>query len=240
MKRIEVKVLAPESIEAAERMMLAGATLTQHGHEIHDMASFLEVYDQDRNQKRVRRLAGLPHPALQKLGTVDAAIIGLSRRALAQITRHQNEIKFIAGSLQYSDYSGVQRFVVPPGLDLAQTYRLETAYQETAKAYDDLIAAGVDRDAAGYAMPQGFRTSLLMSATPYQLKHMIRLRACRRNTPEVRYIFLLLYKELMSYAPELFEDALPPCWAGECPEGKMSCGRPFAADYEEEIKELLK
>ena len=40
-------------------------------------------------------------------------IVGASRRFLAQITRHQNEVKYMSASLQYSDYSGVEDFVIP-------------------------------------------------------------------------------------------------------------------------------
>lgn len=239
MKNIEVILLSDYGIRDAERMMLTGASLTQKGHEIANSYDLLNLYDLPVDRERVRRLAQLPHPALQKLGSVDVAVIGLSRRALAQITRHQNEIKFIAGSLQYSDYSGVQQFVLPPGLSPVQRAFLRTAYEDAARMYDAMIEAGADRDAAGYAMPQGFRTSLLMSATPYQLKHMIRLRTCRRNTPEVRYIFLKLYEALVAEAPELFEDAVPPCACGKCPEGKMSCGRPFTT-VQQELEELVK
>lgn len=228
MKNIEVHVLGLQGIIQAERMMLAGATLTQHGHTIHDLDSFLKIYHKDIDKARVMRLASLPHPALQKLSSVEVAIIGLSRRALAQITRHQNEVKFIAGSLQYSDYSGVAKFVMPPGLSLEEKNALEKAYKEAASTYDALIKSGVDRDAAGYVMPQGFRTSLLVSASAYELKHMIRQRSCRRNTPEVRYIFLKLYEQLHKLAPEFYgEDTLPPCVTGACPEGRMSCGKKF-------------
>ena len=239
MKNIEVILLSDYGIRDAERMMLVGASLTQKGHEISNGYDLLNLYDLPIDRKRVKRLTGLPHPALQKLGAVDVAIVGLSRRALAQITRHQNEIKFIAGSLQYSDYSRAQKFVMPPGLTEEQATLLAATYKEAATVYDEMIEAGADRDAAGYAMPQGFRTSLLMSATPYQLKHMIRLRTCRRNTPEVRYIFLKLYEALMAEAPELFEDALPPCVYGKCPEGRMSCGQSFTT-VPQELEELVK
>lgn len=239
MKDIEVILLNLEGVLNAEKMMLTGATLTQKGHEIQSGWDLKAVYNRPIDRERVDRLAELPHPALQKLGAVDVAIIGLSRRALAQITRHQNEVKFIAGSLQYSDYSGVQSFVMPPGLTAEQEAFLTLSYDEAARTYDDMIAMGADRDAAGYAMPQGFRTSLLMSATPYQFKHMIRLRTCRRNTPEVRYIFLKLYMILTTVAPELFRDAVPPCVYGKCPEGRMSCGQPFTT-ASREVEELEK
>ena len=41
------------------------------------------------------------------------AVVGASRRFLAQITRHQNEVKFMSASLQYSNYAGQADFAVP-------------------------------------------------------------------------------------------------------------------------------
>ena len=53
--------------------------------------------------------------------------------------------------------------------------------------YNNLVKL-VGRDAAGYAMPQGLRNVLLISATPYQWKHMISQRICNRNTLETQYV----------------------------------------------------
>ncbi len=44
---------------------------------------------------------------------ITVAIVGASRRFLAQITRHQNEVKFMSASLQYSNYTGQADFAVP-------------------------------------------------------------------------------------------------------------------------------
>lgn len=225
MKNIEVKILNPQGLIDAQKAMLAGATLTQKSHKIYNMDDFLEIYDKEIDPKRVAGLASLPHPALQKLGSCAVMLTGISRRALAQITRHQNEVKFMAGSLQYSDHSKVQKFVMPPVKEPERT-KIAWAYESAALAYDELVAKGVDRDIAGYVLPQGFRTSLMMVATPYQLKYMIKLRTCKRNTEEVRYIFLKLAKELIEIAPELFSGCYPDCYYqdGKCPEGKMTCG----------------
>ena len=84
MKKIEVKILNPESIEQAEKLMVCAARLTQRGH-----------------------------PTIQKFGIINVVVVGASRRFLAQITRHQNEVKYMSASLQYSDYSGVEDFVIP-------------------------------------------------------------------------------------------------------------------------------
>ena len=47
--------------------------------------------------------------------------------------------------------------------------------------YWEMIRYGVDNDSAGCA-PAGMEEYSLIGATPYQWKHMIRQRTCRRNT----------------------------------------------------------
>ena len=239
MKNIEIEILNETEIIDAERAMLAAARLTQRGHKISCMEDFLKLYERDIDPDLVAKLCELPHVTLQKFGVINVMVIGLSRRALAQLTRHQNEVKFMAGSLQYSDYSKAQRYVFPPGLSESDRRVIESLYTAAGMAYDALVKGGCSPDQAGYVMPQGFRTSLLISATPYQWKHMIGQRVCRRNTPEVRYIMLKIWQEFAALAPELFESAGPMCYAGNgCEEGKLCCGRAFTA-RPIELEELI-
>ena len=242
MNKIETKILNTGAVGEAECTMLAAARLTQRGHEIHNMSDFMALYDKELDPDLVTNLAALPHPTLQKFGVINVIVVGLSRRALAQITRHQNEVKFMGGSLQYSDYSHGAAFVTPPGLNEDEKQFYESSCESAFSVYRLLRSLGVDPDAAGYVMPQGFRTILLISATPYQWKHMIGQRVCRRNTPETRYIFLKIWKDLAELAPELFLDNTGPgCLQQGCREGRMSCENKIKGiDIEiEELEALL-
>lgn len=93
--------------------MVFAARLTQRGHKIHSMDDLLALYEKGYTSETVKRIASLPHPAVQKFSVISVAVVGASRRFLAQITRHQNEVKFISASLQYSNYAGQADFVVP-------------------------------------------------------------------------------------------------------------------------------
>ena len=93
--------------------MVFAARLTQRGHTIHSMDDLLALYEKAYTADTVKRIASLPHPAVQKFSVITVAVVGASRRFLAQITRHQNEVKFISASLQYSNYAGQADFVVP-------------------------------------------------------------------------------------------------------------------------------
>lgn len=234
MKDIEVKILNPEVIAEAEKMMVFGARLTQRGHNIHNMDDLLALYNKSYEKKTARIMAALPHPTIQKLGKINIAIVGASRRFLAQITRHQNEIKFVSASLQYSDYSGNSEFTVPYEITEKGEHEVDcylNACREQMEVYENAIKMGIPHDAAGYMAPQGLRNILIMSATPFQFKHMIGQRTCRRNTLETRYVMLKIWDELYKLSPEMFAKSGPFCMNGPCKEGKMCCGKPINKDW---------
>lgn len=231
MNKIEVKILNPWAIDDGVHMAAVAARLTQGGHKIHDMEDFMELYHKPYKEAFITSLCKLPHPTLQKFAVINIAVVGASRRFLAQITRHQNEVKFMSASLQYSDYSGQADFVVPYEFlgTPAETHYLESC-AAAMESYEEITANGYDHDSAGYAAPQGLRNIMIISATPYQWKHMISQRTCRRNTDETRYVMLRIWDELMLIAPEMFgpeADCGPFCIHGICREGKMRCGNPL-------------
>ena len=249
MDKIKVQVLNPEAARDAEQMMVFCARLTQRGHGIHNMDDLLELKSKSYKPETVRAMCSLPHPTIQKFGLINVAVVGASRRFLAQITRHQNEVKFMSASLQYSDYSGEAEFCVPYDILKAGKAAVER-YKETCEAameeYAFFVEHGVNNDAAGYMAPQGLRNILIISATPYQWKHMISQRVCRRNTDETRYVMLLIWKELKKLGL-MFDECGPVCASkGYCTEGKMTCGHLInrtwgpeeilAADFKEVVK----
>lgn len=230
MNNIETLVLNPSAIAEAESMMVCAARLTQRGHKIKSVQDFMELYQQDYSEKTVQAMASLPHPTIQKFASINVVVVGASRRFLAQITRHQNEVKFMSASLQYSDYSDESDFVVPYELlDSQMRFSYLSQCQEAMRKYKLLVEYDVDNDSAGYLAPQGLRNILIISATPYQWKHMIGQRICRRNTDETRYVLLRIWEELYELAPDLFAPSTtgPFCMKGGCKEGKMSCGNAF-------------
>lgn len=232
MKQIEVKILNPEVVKESEKMMVCAARLTQRGHKIKSLNDFMELYNQGYTEKTVDSMASLPHPTIQKFGVINAVVVGASRRFLAQITRHQNEVKFMSASLQYSDYSGEADFVVPYGVLKKGAAEIDTYLGSCAtnmQHYASAVELGLDNDSAGYMAPQGLRNVLIISATPYQWKYMISQRICRRNTDETRYVMLRIWETLFKLAPVMFSRVMtgPFCMKGQCKEGKMACGSPL-------------
>lgn len=235
MDKIEVHIMNPYVIKQATDMMVCAARLTQRGHKISRMNDFIKLYARGYTSETAQSLAALPHTTLQKFAVINVAVVGASRRFLKQITRHQNEVKFMSASLQYSDYSGQASCVVP--YEILGTV-FEDAYIKNCTAameeYKQMIDHGLDNDSAGYITPQALRNILVISATPYQWKYMIGQRVCRRNTSETRYIMLKIWEQLQRYGHTLFSGCGPFCMQGGCQEGKMSCKNPLNADMSAE------
>lgn len=222
-----------ESTRLTEKLLVANARLTQHGEKVHSIEDFMALLNKPYTPELVQNLCKLPHPTLQKFGTITIAVIGASRRFLAQITRHQNEVKFMSASLQYSDYSTDADFFVPYAMmldaDKYQDYCRNC--RDSIKHYVNLVRSGVSNDDAGYLMPQALRNVLVISATPYQWKHMIGQRVCRRNTDETRYVMLKCWEALIEILPNMFQDVGCSCITSHCNEGRMSCGKPIADNH---------
>lgn len=230
MKSIEVAVLNPEVIPSAEKMMVCAARLTQRGHKIKSLDDFMALYNKSYTEDTVTTMTKLPHPTIQKFGAINVVIVGASRRFLAQITRHQNEVKFMSASLQYSDYSDDAAFAIPyEVMERGEEETYLTSCKLNMANYAEAVRYGLDNDAAGYMAPQGLRNVLIISATPYQWKHIIGQRTCRRNTSETRLVLLKVWDELYKLNPLLFSRATtgPFCMRGACKEGKMGCKNPM-------------
>ena len=238
MNKIEVKVLNPEAAAFGEKMMVCGARMTQRGHNIKTMDDFMELYNRSYLPSTMENMNKLPHANIQRFTQIAVVVVGASRRFLAQITRHQDDVHFISASLQYSDYSDNAAFCIP--YELIQKDHMHEgqaafqddyyvsnylASQKQAMAeYERAIKQGVDNDSAGYMMPHGLRNVLIIAATPWQWKHIISQRICQRNTPETAYVLNLIWEQLWPLSA-MFHNCGPDCMQpGGCREGKMSCG----------------
>jgi len=242
MNKIKVEVLNPQAIKEAEQMMVTAARLTQKGHAIKTMGDFKTLLNKTYSEKTIHNMTSLPHPTIQKFGLINVAVVGASRRFLAQITRHQNEVKFMSASLQYSDYSDDADFCVP--YDCLDNYCARDQYlnacQYSMRGYKKMIEEhGAKGDSAGYSAPQGLRIAMIISATPYQWIHMISQRSCRRNTDETRYIMLRVWEQLWKLSPEWFstKNCGPFCMKGRCQEGMMACDNPMDDFFDEHVSD---
>lgn len=237
MDKIQVGVIAEHGY--ATETMAALARLTQRGHNIKTLEDIKELWRQPASDKLVRSLMKMElHGTIKRFAPITIAIVGASRRFLAQARTNQVGFNYVSASLQYSDYGDTADFVVPYALMEADAKQYSTS-QSYVKMYLDsckesmrnyrIIASDIDNDTAGYAAPQGLRNILIMQGNHEAWLHFIKLRTCNRNTMETQYVALRIWEELLKTdgGEDMFAFAGPDCMYGRCREGKMCCGKPL-------------
>ena len=241
MNKVEVKILN-ESNCIPSVMTRFLAALTQRGHKIADMHDLTDLYRKMHVSYKpdIKSLVKLPHGSIKRHTPITVAIVGASRRFLAQIRTHKIGIEFVSASLQYSDYSNAADFYVPyeyfnkPELEGEYLAQCKNALQK----YEWIIKQGVSNDSAAYLMPQGLRNILIATANHEAWSNTIRTRVCNRNTDETQYVVAKIWETLISQATdgaEMFHYAGPDCLYGRCKEGHMSCGKSCNRDVLESI-----
>lgn len=231
MDKIEVKVIdTPGNLNMVPFL----ARLTQRGHEIRHVSDIEELLQKEASEKLRNNLAEMPHGTIKRFNNYTIAVVGASRRFLAQIRTHQH-INFVSGSLQYSNWSNIKHpeemFVVP--YEILQKPDLRTYYLDCClrdfQQYR-IVSENAGNDAAGYIMPNGARNVLILQANIQEWQYAIGLRTCRRNSPETRYIMYRIWEELYNstYGADYFSIRSTGSWCqtiGNCKEGHMSCGK---------------
>lgn len=256
MQNIEVKVISECNDPGGTMMFLA--RLTQRGHNVKSMKDLTDLYYESKQCKSgVEAIAKLPHGTIKRFTPITIAIVGASRRFLAQARTHQVGMTYVSASLQYSDYTGKAEFVVPYAITEAdnkimnskRNSTFETSFNttrqlyldscnESMRAYED-IASFTDNDTAGYVAPQGLRNILIIQGNHESWMNFIRTRACNRNTNETQYVTMLIWQMLLETTDgaEMFKYAGPDCSYGQCREGKMSCGNKLGTNPTDIINE---
>lgn len=221
--------------------MLFLGRLTQRGHNIKSMKELKALYytcvDSKVTTELASQFAALPHGTIKRFTPITIAIVGASRRFLAQARTHQVGANFVSASLQYSDYSGESDFVVPYELlddeDICRREYYVQSCKNSMEAYEGLVSVGISNDTAGYASPQGLRNILILQANHESWSYFIRTRACHRNTNEMQYVTMKIWEMLLNESNDghgMFNCVGPDCCYGECREGKLTCGKPMAPD----------
>lgn len=225
MRNIEVKVLDHN----LNGMAIFLAQLTQRGHEIGNMQDLLNLYNSRVARTPSEYLIKLPHTTIKRMNYITVAITGLSTKCVSQLRTHATRLTFMSTSTQYSAFDKRPNNYTIPAVDLDTEEHIHTAYDEIQAIYNKLIEDGVDKDKAGYLLPQGLRKALVVHGNLDAWQYVIQLRLCRRNTEETQHVMRQLYRELHKIDPVWCTNMLPTCayeaFCNGCREGRMCCGK---------------
>lgn len=149
---------------------------------------------------------------------------GLSRAALAQLTRHRLA-NFSVQSQRYVRINGID-LVMPESIRNSDFYEeAGSLLEDVMNLYRRMVDAGIPAEDARYVTPQAVPTSLIMTMNARELRHFFSLRCCNRAQWEIRHLADEMLKLCKQTAPEIFRNAGPGCVSKGCPE-KIACGSP--------------
>lgn len=241
---MEVKLLAytpqPEkTVACAAKLCYAAA----------DIDTVYEGLTEEKTASFLEMLGSIGHESPIEHASFTFGIQGVSRSLLAQITRH----RIASYSVQSQRYvkENAFEFVLPPEIEAIPEAKEEflRAMEEDQKHYEnltallkekhkrELLAQGEDEKSANrkaekkaiedarFVLPNACATKMICTMNARSLLNFFSHRCCNRAQWEIRELATQMLKEVKAVAPHIFEKAGPPCLRGNCPEGKMSCGK---------------
>ena len=155
------------------------------------------------------------------------AVEDVSRALTHQLVRHR-----LASYSQKSQRWVEEKdavYITPPGIKAGtQAYKI---FQETVRfafdSYARLLEEGISKEDARYLLPNAVETKIVVTMNARELLHFFSLRCCNRSQWEIRALAHTMLSLVKEIASTIFANAGAPCVRGDCPEGEMSCGRPY-------------
>ena len=103
----------------------------------------------------------------------------------------------------------------------------EAAFLDQHRAAQEALDIGMRRVDLSYFAMSGHELDVLLSMNARELAHFMRLRTCSRAQWEIRGVAMKMLDALKAQTPEIYDMFGPSCRFGPCPEGRMSCGKPW-------------
>lgn len=229
-----------------EKTIATAAKLCYSSHSIDELSDNLT---EEKCQNFIGMLSDIGHESPIEHANFTFGIEDVSRTFLAQITRH----RLASYSVQSQRYVKEQNFafVTPPeikedekALDIfneamkkSHEYYLEITDILFKKHYEEFLKQGESEKSATrkaekkaiedarFVLPNACETKMVVTMNARSLLHFFELRCCNRAQWEIRDVATQMLSLVYKVAPSLFKNAGPACVNGECPEGKMCCGK---------------
>ena len=199
----------------------------------------------DDVRRLVRGLVRSGHMSALEHASFTFAIDGISRACSHQLVRHR-VASYSQQSQRYVRFSADGGFVVPPRIAASPEAKavFVEAMDNARRSYERLVELGQAEEGrsnesvfedARFVLPNAAETKIVVTMNARELRHFFSVRCCRRAQWEINRLSWTMRHLVLGVAPLLFEGTGPGCMTGGCPEGKMTCGQPYA---EEEILAL--
>lgn len=155
-------------------------------------------------------------------------IDSVSQASITHFVRHRIQSVLVPEAVQALRKGN---YVLPETIaaneDALKIYR--EAFTMAADCLPGLLAAGMPEQFAAYFVLSGHVTDIRLSMNARELLHFLKLRTCTRAQWEIRNAAWQMLRLLEKDCLVLFGEYGPSCRVtGRCPEGRLSCGKPFA------------
>ena len=183
-----------------------------------------ECYSSNNPYKALEVAMAGGHESVAEHAVFTFSIRGISRTALAQLTRH----RIASFSVQSQRYVNITDNDVITPETIPEKYRKDwdDIVKKAGILYVHMVEDGVPKEDARFIIPQGVTTNLTMTMNARELRHFFSLRCCNRAQWEIRQLACAMLDLVKPIAPILFDNAGPACVRGKCPE-KKPCGHPW-------------
>lgn len=156
------------------------------------------------------------------------AVDGVSRALTHQLVRHRLA-SFNQQSQRYVKFTDgvdtIKPHTVQDNKDASRVF--DEAIAQVIEGYEKLLDMGIPAEDARYLLPNAAETKIVITMNIRELLHFFSLRCCNRAQWEIREMAHRMLELVRPTAPYIFMDAGAPCIRGNCPEGKMTCGKPY-------------
>lgn len=216
-----------------ERVIAAAARLCYSERSGEDL---FENLSDEEVTRLVKNILNLGHYSVLEHVSFTFSISGISRVTTHQLVRHRVGCSYSQRSQRYIKEDNFD-YIIPPSIQ--ERPELLEKYNETMESLNNLyeeFAQVVPKEDARYLLPQAIESKIMVTYSLRALLHFIKLRTCRRAQWEIQTLAWKMLKEAKQVAPLLLENVGPACLNGNCPEGKLSCGRPYT---KEDIDSLI-
>lgn len=177
------------------------------------MAQIIELVISDRRPRELEQI------------NFTFRINSVTLAAITHLTRHRMQSIIIP---PFQDVCKCERYIIPDTVkaDVSLLQRYKDAYAKTKELYDRLQSNGLNKYEISYLYLSGNVIDITTTMNGRELLTFIGLRSCNRTQWETRTIAIKILNLLRDVSPLLFNHFGPNCYIkGNCPEGKMTCGK---------------
>ena len=207
-----------------EVQVARAARLCYYGSDIDQLK---ETMTPVKSAELVRKLVKMGHLSTVEHVTFTFGIEGVSRALSHQLVRHRIA-SYSQQSQRYVDGAHFG-YVVPPSVQENEEalHTFETQMASATAAYAILRDCGIPAEDARFVLPNATDTKIICTFNVRSLYNFFEHRCCNRAQWEIRALAWKMLQLCREVAPVLFENAGPGCLRGACPEGDMTCGKPY-------------